>query len=158
MEYKDLYTTTLVLIMIVLIAGIAVLLTDKMATQVRNTITSNNEVVEFSNVTDGGEAYGTPTYFSDLISLISVYDSDGVELTNYTYTADTNITVYGYSIDGNFNVTYTFYEDSTATDSLQAARDAVTTINTQWMSILILIIIMSIVIGIVITSFVKYKR
>lgn len=43
--------------------------------------------------------------------------------------------------------------------SLNAGRDALTTINTQWMSIVILIGIMAIIIGLVIGSFVlRAKR
>lgn len=154
------YEQVLVIILVILVVGIGVLITDKMGITTQETKTMNGENVIFYNVTAYGIIYGVPAHISTLITLDSIYNATGMRINtnNITLNTGVNITINATYLDGIYNVSYTYLADSATTSSLNSARDAIKTINTEWISIIILILIMSLVIGMVIYTLIQKKR
>jgi len=157
MEVKNLLPVILIVILTIILTAMSVLILDKMGVAAKTNTYKFNEVVAFSGINPSGT-----TANDDVTSITSIYNTTGIAVPaiNYTnnYTAAGVIRLNGNWTSGNYNVTYYYDADSASTTSFWNGRDATTTVNTQWMSILILIVISSTIISMLLGSFAQSGR
>ena len=161
MDTSKLYPAILLITLTIILTAVGVLIADKMAIEVRepaNTIDYGVTCVELLPTV-------CTTTNTPLLAVLNITNSTGKEVPAVNYTI--NSTALGKIIiignwsggTGNkYNLSYTYDKDTAATDSLEAGRDAVTSINTSWMNIIILVMVMSIIITLVISSFVMGRN
>lgn len=158
MEAKNLLPIVLIVILTIILTAMSVLILDKMGVAAKTNTYKFNEVVAFSSTPNPS---GT-TANDDVTSIVSIYNSTGmlIPVANYTrnWTSAGAIKIEGQWTNQNYNVTYYYDADSASTTSFWNGRDATTTVNTQWMSILILIVVSSTIISMLLGSFARTGR
>lgn len=95
-----------------------------------------------------------------------IYDIDA--FVNHSYvTAKFNLTTANWTTsgylmvgvnDGNYLVNYTYYRNDSAASTFQAGIDALSPISSDWLPLLITVIVLAVIIGIVLSSFSRYTN
>ena len=152
---KNLQAGVLIMLLCILVISIGVLITDKMATQVVMDTTTIETGLTYLGAPDANISLAK----DDVTRIVSVINNSGSTIpgVNVTFRDGGTVSVVRligtWNSTGPFNITYHWNEDSVATTSLEGGRDAITTINTSWVSIIILIMVMAIIITMIIGSF-----
>ena len=158
MDTSKLYPAILLITLVIVLVAVGVLVTDKMAIEVREPTSAVDNAL---TCVDAPLPTKCTTTNGNILSISAITNSTRgtVPAVNYSnYTSATGVI----TLEGNwsggagnkYNITYTYDRDTAATDSLESGRDAITTVNTSWMSIIILVMVMSILITLIISSFV----
>jgi len=163
METKDLYQFVLVLVLVGLIAGVGVLLLDKLGTsegvlkdtQVLNeTHLISSRTFTVDNI-DGGIS-GVSLGGTNVTITVPCATSGSVTC---NYSSSTGVITTNESIgDAPVSVNYTYSANTTSTDAFHSARDAVADVPENWLSLVVTIGILAVILGLVLASFVAYKR
>lgn len=175
MEVKDLTNFVLTLVLIGLILGIGLVVLGAFSDQAREVKTSNNE----STANIGSLFAGTPLNTTITLSNIPVKEliritnaSNYVAILNVDYnisslSAGTIIlwnetagmfTGEGVANNSIANITYTYYYDGKATVGIDDTTDAIAEIPSTWLSLIVLVVVLSIILGLVIRAFVVKGR
>lgn len=160
MDVKELPQIVLMLVLVGMIIGIGVLITDKFATATAVTASISNESITMPAVgTNITLAEGNITSFSRILNdtggthpaaNYTVHNLDGlVTHDQNTSTCTQGDTCYAY-------YSYTEYETETAT-ALDAAREAIGGIATSWLALIVTMVVLGILLTMVINSF-RMKR
>jgi len=157
LESKDLPQVIIILVLTGIIIAIGVVVFDTFRTTlldeysaVNSTITNNTEVL-----------------YRPLRSVSAVYCNGTMPKltgagTNYT-TSGNRIIIYQACVNGlgscnSFKATYEGYSNNTATDVLNAGSNAVSSISTDWLGIIVIVVIVGIVLGLILLAFSSYNR
>lgn len=158
MEFKDLYPFVLMLVMIGMLLGIGILVLDNFRTTgtgVSTAITNESFVMPAANATGTSLAHGNITAFTYVLNSTG----DTCDATDYTITlasgavlntgqpkgCHNGTTVYAY-------YTYTDYNNAAAT-SMVNTRNAIATISTSWLPLIVIVAVLALILGLVIRSF-----
>ena len=156
MEYKDLTAFVLMLVMIGLIAGVGVLVLDRFGTSGGVTISTGvtNETHAFSS------NVFTTTYIDQGIYAVSIGNSSVTYAcavagsANCNYSSLTGIVTGSQTIgDDSISANYTYLKNSSVTTTVHAARNAISDIPEDWMSLIVTIGVLAIILGLVLMSF-----
>ena len=164
MEYKNLTSFVLIILLVGLIAGTGVLILDKMGTS--GGVTRSTGVLNESHACVAHLA--TTTYLDQGISGVSI---GGDNLTgNITcatsgsvtcnYTSSTGVITVNSSMGAtpSISVQYTYLANSSTTTAVHASRDAVAAVPEDWMSLIVTIGILAIILTLVLSAFAFQKR
>ena len=175
MDYKNLYTFVLTLVLIGIIIGVGLLVLGKFGDATRDTNTVNNETSD--NIATGFA--GTPSNMTITLTNTPVRDitritnsSNYVAILNTDYNVSSlatgSIILWNYTENGMFtsggggsiyvNITYRYYADSKATTELDNVIDAVAEIPSTWLPLIVTIVVLAIILTLVISSFVGIRR
>ena len=166
MEIKQIYPFILTLIMMGMIIGVGLLVLGNFGNAVRDTNAVTNESTAISGFA------GTPSNATFTMSNIPLKDvtritnsANYVGVLNVDYNVSSltagTITLWngtGTWGDTHANVTYRYYSDSTATDTIQNVETATGTIPATWLPLIITVMILAIILTLVIRSFGGKKR
>ena len=159
MEYKDLTAFVLILVMIGLIAGVGVLVLDKFGTS--SGVTTPTSVLNETHLVAAHTT--TTTYLDQGIYGVSI---GGDNLTgNITcatagsvtcnYTGTTGVITVNSTMGATpaISAQYTYLANSSVTTTTHAARNAISDIPEDWMSLIVTIGVLAIILGLVLMSF-----
>ena len=149
MEMKDLTSVVLVLVLVGLIVGVGVLVLDQFGQSVRQINTVVAEDVTLT--TNAGTLTNVP---------VITFTRFGNSTVNLTTGTDVNVTLAsgaivtnGALVDGTYQAYYTYYYNTSATTVLNSGVSAVSGIATNWMALIVTIIVLALILGFVVTSF-----
>jgi hypothetical protein len=146
--YEALPSVVLTLVVIGMLIGVGILLTEKFGDAVGTTTTATAETVTFSG--------GAGTLANGVVQSITtaVNNSGGSESATVTIDDSTAGTVsITPSTITSANVTYVYKADSYTTDRMDNVTDAIDDISNDWLTLIVTLFILSLIIGIVVTSF-----
>lgn len=151
MDIKDLQPVVIMIVLIGLILGIGILVFDNFG------VATKDSTVLTEEVTIAG---GTVTLTYDDVTAITNLSNATDDFTalivtdNFTWTAAGVITVNVTNIPNqDYNITYTYDADSTTTTVMNSMTTATSPIATTWLPLIVTIIVLSIILTLVITSF-----
>jgi len=153
MEVRQLEGFVLLLVMLGMIIGVGVLVLDKFGDAVQDDTTVTNETVTITaNV---GQLAN-----DEIVSIQSIGNKTTV-MTNWVDTGINWTESGGISFNntaGELYFNYTYEADSTATTAVGNVNTSIGTIATTWLPLVVTIVILSIILTLVIRSFVIKKR
>jgi hypothetical protein len=157
MDYNALPIVVLTIVLVGLLVGVGVLAQDKMIVAVRESVTTVNE--SFTTPVTNGTV--TLTKGGNISSIVQIVNASNVvwNAKNYKFdvaTGKLNNSVNNETCENATTcyATYIYYEYGTdAGNTLISSRDAVGTVSTTWMSLVVTIAILAVIIGLVIGGF-----
>ena len=151
MDIKDLQPIVVMLVLLGVIIGIGLLIFDNFGVATKD----STDLVEEVTI-----AAGTVTLSYDDVTAISGLTNATDDFTaliatdNFTWTTAGVVTVNVTNIPNqDYNVTYTYDADSTTTTVMGSMATATSPIATTWLPLIVTIIVLSIILTLVITSF-----
>ena len=155
MEWNDLYPFVLLLILVGMIIGVGVLTLDKFSVATKVTTAAANESITVVS--------GVATLTNDeTITLTEMYNGTLIHIAdNDSATTHTNVTNGGLVTsltDGLYNVSYGFLADSASSLVIDDATAEVSGISTNWLGLIVTVVVLSIILSLVITSFTGNRR
>ena len=151
MDIKDLQPLVLMLVLVGIILGVGILVFDNFGTATKLSTDVTEEVTIAS---------GTVTLTYDDITAVSALTNASDSFTallstdNFSYTTAGVVTVNSTNIpDQDYNITYTYDADTTATTVMSNMTSATSPIGTTWLPLIVTIVVLSIILTLVITSF-----
>jgi len=158
MDTKDLPAIVLLFVMSGLILGVGVLVLGKFGLTARESQAIVDETITFT------AGAGTTTW-DDITSIDSILCNDSDDCaTNWTITLADNVTVgtgeitIGDELGGDMNLSYTYDKNSSATTVVDNAVTAMSPIASDWMPLMVTVIVLAIVLGLVMTAFIGKQR
>ena len=158
MEIKDLWPAVFFIILIAMLVAVGLILLDKTADVSRATTGVADEIISLSS--------GTATLANTpLVAMVNVGNLTGEVIVD-TSRADFNFTASSgliklnasYDIEPNLYVNYTYGADVDATTGINDSITAIKAISSTWMALLVTIIVLAIVLGLIMSSFVTGRR
>ena len=148
MELNKLPTIVLMLVLVGLIVGVGVLVFDKFGEATRNQVTVTDENVTITS--NAGTLAETPVK-----ELVSFTNSSGSTFTvgtqvNVTLATGVLATV---GVDGYYDATYVYYDDSSTTTNLASSTTALGGLASNWMGLIVTIVVLSLILFLVVRSF-----
>lgn len=156
MEVKNLPGMVMALVMIGLLLAVGILMYSKMNQAIAVSTTVTNEQI---TVTSG------VSYLSKVDQGITAV-SDFYNATNRTQNNPT-LTTANWTVDGVlalgvrnglYNVSYTYDQNTTATETLTDGIEALSPIASDWLPLIVTVMVLAIIIGIVLGSFSRYTN
>lgn len=153
MEWEKLPAIVLTLVLIGLIVGVGVLVLDMFGDAAKDDTALNETLEVISDTATAGN--------DEIVSIQYLYN-DTVTFTantHYNFTADgaATITTSGLA-DQNYSLNYTYEKDVTTTTTMSSATSAVGGIATDWMALIVTIMVLALILGMVVRSFGKGSR
>lgn len=155
MELKNLQKIVLALVLVGMIMGVGLLVFDNFGAAVRDPIsTSENVNSSLGTFTVTYKPIKTVARFGNATAYNTSFNCAGCEV---NYTAATGVFVvnndtFNPSLD--WYVNYTYYSNSTATDTVTNMNAAISPIASTWLALIVTIIVLSIILTLVMKSFV----
>jgi len=146
MEVEKLVPTIMALLMVAMIVAVGVLLMDKTRTAVLDDVVIANETVVFT------AGAGTTTN-NDLVSIASAINASGTTFDVSIADASAGTVTEPTGANGNLYLKYTYGADTPSSLALDSGKDAVGAISTDWYSLIVTIIVLTLILGMVIASF-----
>lgn len=152
MEFKELPAVVMLILIIGIVVGVGVIVLNEFGNTTKDSTVILNESLTISSGT------GTTTY-DDIVSiqyLVNASDGDVFVIKNND-SSQIQITgadrgTINSSVNGDFNISYTYLADSPGTTALFGTRDAVDDFVT-WLPVIIIILSAAIILGLVMKSF-----
>ena len=155
MDMKDLQTYTIILVVVGLMVGVGVLVLDKFSQSAYEDTTATNLTQVLQNSTNTTFTNTPLVSFSEL----RYANHSVVPASKYSVFTDDNKIILVTINNGTFEMDYVWENQNTATSTaLDSSRDAVSSIATDWLSLVVTIFILAIILGFVINSFVGKAR
>jgi len=148
MEINKLTSVTLLLVLVALIVGIGVVIFDKFGEATRNEITVVDETVAID--TNAGTLAESPVKVLTSFSNSTVTFTVGTQV---NVTLSTGALVTSGVANGDYDATYTYYDDSATTTVMTSGTTAVGGIATNWFGLIVTIVVLALILGLVIRSF-----
>jgi hypothetical protein len=146
--YETLPSTVLMLLVVAMLIGVGILMTEKFGDAVGTDTTVTAEVVTFTGET-ASLANGVIQSISSAVNNTASGETVTVNILEGTAgTVSTTSTGLASA-----NVTYIYKADSYTTDRMDNVTDALDDISNDWLSLIITMIILSLIIGMVVFSF-----
>jgi hypothetical protein len=152
MNTKDLPSVIILFVFVGMITAVGLIVLVNIGDSARDTITVSAENHSF--LTSGTAL--TNTQVKEITSLSNTANGTLTENTDWNATiGTTTTTVYVDPSYNNtqFNASYSYYSDTTATTAMDNAISGVTPITTTWISLIVTILALAIILGMVIKSF-----
>ena len=160
MKFNDLPTQFILpLILIGMVIGVGVLILTNMqkSTYVENSVTNESVLV----VNHAGALAHSPiitvTKFADNTTVLTSNILSDPSIT-WDTDAGTFVTNGSWQANGTYHIDYSYRANSTATDALSSTVGAITPISSTWLPLIVTVIVLSIILGLVITSFVRGRK
>lgn len=158
MKIEELKNAVLILALVALIVGASVLILDKFAETVK---TPTTVAYGSENVTLAGGA-GTLTH-DDVTALNAIGNSSvnftvGTQVNLSSGLGGTIVSSYPSVPNGSYYVGYAYKANNSASSGVVAGRDAVSTVSTDWLGIIVVIIALAVILGMIIRSFGGQRR
>ena len=156
MEIRDLYPFVLLLIMVGMVIGIGVIIIDSLADASRISTPISNE-----SFTMPAQNATVSLSHGNITSMTQILNSSGSALpsTNYSVDLDTGVLNNTHNETGfeEGETLYAYYVyddyDTTAASSLHSTRDAISSVATDWLPLIVIVAVLAIILTLVIRSF-----
>ncbi len=154
MEIKYLQGFVLMLVFVGMLLGIGVLVIDKFGRATRDTV----EITESGkNLSTGSALTLGQTYCLSLVSLDNGTTTFSLDTNNLTFT-DADSCAISYSTvstcnNPRCNITYKYGRVTSAATSMLNVNSAITPIASTWLTLIVTVAVLSIILGLVISSF-----
>ena len=154
MEIKQLQAIVLIFVFVGMILGVGVLVIDSFSRATRDSTTVQDDAVNISE----GAATLSQTYCTDFVSA-TFANGTAIDIGSFAWSdADTcAMTATAPDAAVLYNITYKYGAASDTQAALDATNDSITPIGSTWMSLLVTIIVLSIILTLVISSFAKQR-
>lgn len=155
MEYQKIPSMVLLLVSVALIVGVGVLLFDKFsdATKTSTAATDENVVISSTLGTLTNDELVSNSNVGIGNATISCFLLDNPACGNVTSYELGTIDLNASFQDGTYKANYSYYADSKASLTSDAAGTGIGDIADTWMSLIVTILVMAIIIGMVVYSF-----
>lgn len=154
MEIKELQAIVLIFVFVGMILGVGVLVLDRFSRATRTTTTVQDDAVNIS----GGSATLSQTYCLDFVSA-TFANGTAISTSSFAWAnADTcAMTATAPDAAVLYNITYTYGAATDAQATLDATNDSITPIGETWLPLVVTVVILSIILTLVITSFARTR-
>jgi hypothetical protein len=158
LELKNIQGFVLLLVLTGMLVGVGVLVLDRFGDTAK---TSTTIAFGSQNVTLAG---GAGTLTNDEVTSLLFLGNSSINFTVGTQVNLTNgelgtiLASYPKIVNGSYIVSYVYDADSAATTGLNSGRDAVSSVATDWLSLIVVIGVLALILVLVIRSFVSKGR
>ena len=160
MEIGRLSTIVLLFVLVGILLGVGILVFEKFGVAAGTSTDVVNETITISSSagqTANADQGVTVTYFGN--STTNTILGNGTIGAEINYSSPGVITVdVGTWLDDDYDISYTYIKNSTATDSMTSMKDAISPIATTWLPLIVTVVVLAIILTLVISSFVGKRR
>ena len=158
-DMKNLFGAIVIIVTLSLLVVVGLIMLDTFGDNVKDSTGVTDEAVTVASgtfTTANNEVTSVQAFFNatgEIVALISAAD--------FNWTEESGVVLLNSSYDdgasGDWLINYTYDKDSTTTDALDDSRGAIGAINSTWLALLITIVILSVILGLIIRSFVMNR-
>ena len=153
-DMNSLWTLVMVLFLSGLLLGVGILTLEKFGDTVEESATITDEQVTIASNT-GQLAHWDITGISEFYNTTNESQSHTLTSANFTYNGAVTVASVN---DGVWNTTYTYDKDTNATQTMDNSISALIPVASDWMPLIVTVAVLSIVLGLVLSSFAMRPR
>ncbi len=159
MEVKELYTFTLLLVLVGMIIGVGVLTLDKFGTASYNDRTVYNDTLTLWTNNFTAVTYPTATSTDAVVIVNSSGTAVSVAWDDTGKWSGTAVKLTTTTSNGtSINLTYTYGQDSVTTTALENSRIEIANVSSNWLGLIVTVAILAIILTLVIRSFARGRE
>ena len=154
---KHLFGAIVIIVTLSLLVVVGLIMLDTFGDNVKDSTGVTDEAVTVASgtfTTANDEVTSVQAFFNITGGVVA-----DISAADFNWTEESGVVLVNSSYDDGayWAINYTYDKDSTTTDSLDDSRAAIGAINSTWLALLITIIILSVILGLIIRSFVMKR-